>query len=62
MVFNNDVVCISDPPAYDNATDNPVYALDIPNGKGTFTESVKFEAEPCPLYEELDNLGKLALL
>ena len=52
---------ISDPPSYDNATDNPVYALDTHNGNRPFTESAKFEAEPCPLYEELDNLGMLAL-
>lgn len=45
---------------YDNATDNPVYALNIPNGSDTFPKSgAKSEEEPCPLYEELDiNLGK----
>ena len=50
---------ISDPPIYDNATDNPAYALNIPNGSNTFTKSAaKFEEDPCPLYEELDiNLG-----
>ena len=52
---------ISDPPNYDNATDNPVYGMEVTNGNGTFTKNARFEQEPCPLYEELDiNLGKLS--
>ena len=52
---------VSDPPTYtyDNATDNPACALNIPNGSNTFPKSAaKFEEEPCPLYEIMDiNLG-----
>lgn len=58
---DHNLLIVSDPPmyTYDNATDNPVYALNIPNGSDTFPKSAaKFEEEPCPLYEELDiNLG-----
>ena len=52
---------LSDPPTCNNATVNPVYALNIPSGNRTFAKSAKFEEKPCPLYEELDiNLGMQA--
>ena len=61
MTNNYLLFIVSDPPmcTYDNATDNPAYALNIPNGSSTFPKSAaKSEEEPYPLYEELDiNLG-----
>ena len=46
---------------YDNAADNPVYGLGTLDGNNTLSGDAgvkKVEKDPCPLYDELDNLSK----
>ena len=46
--------------AYDNSLHNPVYGMGTLNGDER-NGIPKVEEDPCPLYEDLDKLGKLPI-
>ena len=47
----------------DSSLNNPAYGMDSVTLNGDKRNGVpKVEEDPCPLYEDLDNLGKLSTL